>query len=145
MEPPRPSGIGAAAERAQLLAGFRTRQERQGFSPAIANCLARRAGSLPLSTLKSGTPTDKWYVQALTTSRCGPPAVRGFIIAALGRQFSARPQSFPLAYRNCLIAGVHALPAERISELLVGAVDGRPTIKRTLHRIAGSCRSASGR
>lgn len=137
--PSRVPGSGRAADRARLLAAFRTRQERQGFSPAIAGCLAHGAGDLPVSTLREGTPPDNWYVHVLTTSRCGPPAVRGFIVAALGRQFAARPEAFPASYRRCLIAGVRALPAVRISDLLVGAVDGRPTIKRALEKIAGSC------
>jgi hypothetical protein len=132
-------------QRAQLVARFQARQERQGFSPAIAACLARGAGRLPVSLLRAGTPPDDWYLHVLTTSPCGPPTVREFIIVALGRQFSARPQAFPTAYRSCLIAGVRTLPAERVSALLIGAIDGRPTITRALNRIAASCREASGR
>src|SRR5215469_9741383 len=78
--------------RARLVAQFRTRQQAQGFSPAIASCLARDAGGLPVRLLTTGTPPDAWYVHALTTRSCGPPAVRAFIIAALGREFSSRPQ-----------------------------------------------------
>jgi hypothetical protein len=145
VEPSRPRASSTSADRARLIATFRTRQERQGFSPAIASCLARGATDLPSSTLEEGTPPDHWYVHVLTASRCGPRAVRGFIVAALGRQFAARPQAFPVAYRTCLIAGIHALPAERVSDLLVGAIDGRPTINRALNRIAGSCRTRGGR
>ena len=49
------------------------------------------------------------------------------------------------AYRSCLVAGIRALAAERISALLVGAIEGRPTINTELNRIAGRCQSAGAR
>jgi hypothetical protein len=66
-------------------------------------------------------------------------------VAGLGAGFAARPRAFPAAYRSCLIAGIRALAPERISALLAGAIEGRPTINTELNRIAGRCRSAGAR
>jgi hypothetical protein len=139
----KPADPHPASERGRVLAQFRTQQERQGFSPEIADCLAGAAGRLPLDALRRGRPSNDWYLVVLTTSPCGPPAVRGFILSGLEREFRARPRAFPTAYRRCIVAGVRRLPPGRVSQLIVGAVAGRHVLTTELRRIGAKCQASA--
>lgn len=136
---------GAASERTRLLAHFRTRQERQGFPGQVSACLVHDARRLPLDVLRDGGPSESWILEALTTTACGPPSVKEFVIRGLEQQFRAQPRSFPRPYRSCLVAGVRRLPPREVSRLVIAAVNGRTDLSMALTQIAHACqRSVSG-
>ncbi len=63
-------------------------------------------------------------------------------MGGLERQFRARPQAFPAAYRGCIIAGVRRLTPRQVSRFVIGAIARQRGRNTAITQIAGRCQAA---